>query len=151
MRKIFLYSLVLILSFSAEAQIQNLKLSTAPDPVFFKEMVYDFGKISQGRPVTHNFEIVNSGVAPLTVENVITSCGCTTPIWDKEPVAPGKTTKINVGYNSVAEGDFEKTITVVYNGGQTKVLSIKGHVWKTPDGPAPVNSSVKLLNQINKN
>lgn len=110
---------------------------------------YDFGKIPQGKPVTHVFELINSGTATIQIQNVHASCGCTTPEWNKDPIAPGESKKIKVGYNAAVNGPFEKTITVYYNQGQTKILYIKGEVWETPAEPAPANASVQLLKNIN--
>ena len=73
------------------------------------------------------------------------SCGCTTPEWTKTPVVSGGKTTIKVGYNSAAEGAFDKTITVYYNGGEVKVLNIKGTVWKTADQSAPTNQALKIF------
>lgn len=107
-----------------------------------KETEFDFGKIPQGKPVTHIFNVVNKGSVPLKISNVQASCGCTTPEWEREKVvAPGETTKITVGYNAAAEGPFTKPITITYNEGQTRVLNIKGEVWKTPTASAPENKT----------
>lgn len=119
--------------------------STTGDPLKIKETEHDFAKIPQGRPVFYNFEIANTGSQPLKLDNVQASCGCTTPEWSHDAIAPGATSIIKVGYNAVAEGYFDKTITVTYNGNQTKVLKIKGTVWKAPEGPAPANASVQFL------
>jgi len=110
-----------------------------------KESEYDFGKIAQGKPVTHVFEVVNTGNELLSLENVQASCGCTTPEWSKDPIAPGATQKITVGYNAATEGPFEKSITVFYNKGQMKTILIKGNVWKTPDQSAPKNNSIAIF------
>lgn len=111
----------------------------------FKEAEHDFSKIPQGKPVYYEFEIVNISTAPLKLENVTATCGCTTPIWNRDPIAPGASAIIKVGYNAAAEGYFEKFITVTYNTNQTKQLKIKGTVWKAPEGSAPVNTSVDFL------
>ena len=87
---------------------------------------------------------------PLIIANVQASCGCTTPEWSRDPIAPGTTAKIKVGYNAAAEGPFEKFITITYNTNQTKQIKIKGTVWKAPEGSAPANSSVDLLKKQNK-
>ena len=119
-----------------------------PDVLVVKETTHDFGKIPQGRPAHHVFEIVNTGTSPLKLENVQASCGCTTPDWSKEAIAPGASSKITVGYNAYAEGSFEKTVTILYNQGQTRLLVIKGTVYKAPPSSAPENSSVKFLKQV---
>lgn len=110
------------------------------------ETSFDFGKIPQGRPVTHNFEIKNNGKQPLILENVEASCGCTTPEWSQSPVAPGKTSVIKVGFNAGAEGQFSKTITITYNSGQVTTLAITGNVYGVPATSAPLNTSLSILN-----
>jgi len=119
--------------------------STSEDVLKLKETEHNFGKIPQGKPVYYSFEIVNTGSQPFTLDNVQASCGCTTPEWSQDPIAPGATAVIKVGYNAAAEGDFDKTITITYHTSQTKYLKIKGHVWKAPEGSAPANASVQFL------
>jgi Protein of unknown function (DUF1573) len=128
--------------------------TTAPavqdDVLQLKEPSHQFGKIPQGRPVTYSFEILNSGPAPLYLENVQASCGCTTPEWSREPIAPGATAQIKVGYNAYAEGHFAKTVTIFYNNGKTKLITIQGDVYKLPPSSAPENASVQFLKQTNQ-
>lgn len=111
-----------------------------------KETEYDFGKIPQGKPVTHIFEVLNIGTTSFKLENVQASCGCTTPDWNKEEtILPGKSSFVTVGFNAGAEGAFQKQITIAYNGGQNKVILIKGEVWKTPTTSAPINEGILEL------
>lgn len=111
-----------------------------------KEEVYDFGKIPQGKPVHHEFEITNTGTTPMKLMNVQASCGCTTPEWEKDKDIPaGGTSIIKVGYNAAAEGAFNKAITITYNDNQTKQITIKGEVWKTPAASAPTNAAANDL------
>jgi hypothetical protein len=151
MKRIFFAAITFVLFNSLKAQTvntaQKTDQSTAADPLSLKEDIYDFGTIPQGKPVFHFFEIANNGSVPLKLENVQASCGCTTPEWNKEPVAAGGTDKIKVGYNAAVEGDFQKFITITYNGNQTKQIRIKGTVWKAPPGSAPANASVQFLKQ----
>lgn len=121
----------------------------ADDALKLKESEHDFSKIPQGKPVYYTFEIVNTGKTALKLDNVAATCGCTTPEWSRDPIAPGGTAQIKVGYNAAAEGTFEKFITITYNTTQTKQLKIKGTVWKAPTGSAPVNASVELLKKQN--
>ena len=115
------------------------------DKIVVKETSFYFGKIMQGKPVFHDFQVVNLDTVPFVIDNVQASCGCTTPEWSREPIAPGGTSIIKVGYNSAAPGYFEKTITLMYGEGMTSMVSIKGNVWKTPEQPAPFNKSIALL------
>jgi len=127
-------------------QITQIK-PEMPDALLIKTAEFDFGKIPQGKPVFTFFEIMNTGTVPLKLDNVQASCGCTTPEWNHEPIAPGSTATIKVGYNAAAEGYFEKPITITYNTSQSKQLKIKGNVWKAPVGSAPANASVQFLKQ----
>jgi len=147
MKKILLYVLSFVAIASVNAQTES---SATVDVLLVKQTEFDFGKIPQGKPVYTTFEIVNQGSTPLKLDNVSASCGCTTPEWSRDEIAPGATAVIKVGYNAAAEGAFEKPITITYNGSQTKVLKIKGQVWKAPAGAAPSNSSVSFLkSQLN--
>ena len=118
---------------------------TTEDVLNLKETEHNFSLIPQGKPVYYNFEITNLSKDSLKLNDVHASCGCTTPEWGREPIAPGASAKIKVGYNAAAEGPFEKFITITYSGNQTKQLKITGTVWKAPEGSAPANASIDLL------
>jgi hypothetical protein len=141
MKKIIFLFITMTTFFVAGAQTQ----AVTEDVLQIKETSHDFGKIPQGKPVYYTFDIINTGKTELKLDNVQASCGCTTPEWSKDPIAPGATAKIKVGYNAAAENYFEKQITVTYNGTQSKQITIKGTVWKAPEGSAPVNTSIDLL------
>jgi hypothetical protein len=116
-----------------------------PEALGLKENEYDFGKIPQGKPVTHVFEVVNYGTDSLKISNVAASCGCTTPEWERnKAIEPNGSSEIKVGYNAASPGTFAKTITITYNDGQTKVITIKGEVWSTPASSAPENKTLKV-------
>ena len=148
MKKLSLSLFCLLSSFIIFAQSQPAE-SPKNDPLQVREMSYDFGKIPQGKPVTHVFVVSNSGTEPLILENVQASCGCTTPEWSKDPIPAGGTKEIKVGYNAATEGPFSKSITIFYNKGQVKSIVIKGDVWKTPEQSAPKNNSLSLLKNVN--
>lgn len=93
--------------------------------------LHDFGTIPEGPDVTYEFKFRNSGHAPLIISNANANCGCTSPIFPKEPILPGKTGTISVTYHTADHpGNFEKFVYVTSNaGGQSQVtLRIKGIV-----------------------
>lgn len=146
MKKILLLACFATFGFASQAQTAANTTTAKPVEVLqLKETSYNFGKIQQGRPVTHNFEIVNTGKEPLMLDNVQASCGCTTPEWSRDAIQAGASTTIKVGYNAAAEGDFTKTITIHYNNLQVKTLTISGSVFKAPTTSAPANASLSLL------
>jgi hypothetical protein len=124
--------------------------SSVADLLILKETTHNFGKIPQGRPAVYSFEVTNTGKEPLKLDNVQASCGCTTPEWSKDPIAPGTSANIKVGYNAYAEGSFTKTVSIFYHGNQTKLLTISGEVYKSPPTSAPENSSLQFLKQTNQ-
>jgi hypothetical protein len=90
---------------------------------------FDFGKIKQGTPVSHEFKFTNTGKVPLIITNVSASCGCTTPDWTKAMVPPGQSGFVKATFNAAALAPFNKTVTVVANTepGSTQLI-IKGEV-----------------------
>ena len=150
MKKIVSFFVIISsLILSAKGQTNNNSSIQKTDVLTLKEKTFDFGKIPQGRPVKHIFEVVNNGTDSLKISNVQASCGCTTPEWEKDKiVAPGKTTIITVGYNAATAGIFSKTITITYNNKQIKFITISGEVWKTPAASAPENKQLGDLEKL---
>lgn len=96
-----------------------------------EQNVYDFGTIKEADgPVSHTFTVKNTGDAPLVMTRVIASCGCTSPEWPKEPVAPGKTADVKVTYDPEGRpGMFAKTVAIYSNGKRgSYILTIRGKV-----------------------
>lgn len=99
---------------------------------------HDFGVVAEeGGPISHAFTFVNTGDAPLRIGQVKASCGCTTPSWSKEAIAPGDTGVVVAQYNPLNRpGTFRKSITVTSNANPaTQVLYIKGVVSPKPKTP----------------
>lgn len=99
--------------------------------IVFEEMIHDFGSFKEADGVqTTTFSFKNNGAAPLILSSVRASCGCTTPKWTREPIAPGATGTIDVAYNPKNRpGSFNKSVTVSSNAeNPTVVLRITGKV-----------------------
>ncbi len=88
-----------------------------PLPAFaFGESDHDFGTISEGDIVDHVFAFTNDGDAPLIISSATASCGCTVPLWPKEPIPVGGTGEIKVQFNSRNKpGIQNKTVTITAN------------------------------------
>lgn len=77
---------------------------------------YNFGKIKAGVKARHVFKFKNTGKEPLIIADAKASCGCTTPSWPKEPIAPGKTAELVVEFDSSGKfGGQSKRVTIVAN------------------------------------
>ncbi len=105
---------------------------------------YDFGTIKQGDIVDHVFKFKNVGTKPLVISNIGVSCGCTTPDWTKEPVAPGKTGTLSAKFNSAGKmGMQTKVLTIESNsaaGASTATLT--GNVVEATAAAAPATADL---------
>ncbi len=99
------------------------------------ERTYNFGTIAEEKGLTsHTFEIKNTGDAPLVINRITASCGCTQPEWSREPIAPGKTGHVKVTYNPKGRpGPFYKTVSIFSNAKRgSYTLAVKGDVTPKP-------------------
>lgn len=114
----------------------------ANSTVKFEKTVYDFGNLTEGDDATAEFTFKNNGNEPVIIQNVRPACGCTTPYWSKEPIAPGKTGVVKASYGTQGRpGAFNKSITVTSTAGK-EILYIKGTVKKAPTSSVPSNTSM---------
>lgn len=99
--------------------------------IAFREETHDFGVVEEdGGPVTHSFVFTNNGNRDIKIVQVQASCGCTTPDWTREPIAPGEEGFIQAQYNPRGRpGFFNRSLTVVTDVSPEPVtLHIKGRV-----------------------
>ena len=100
-------------------------------PLQFREEIFDFGSVKEeAGPALHEFLFTNNSGRPIKILSVQASCGCTTPSWSKDPVAPGKTGFIQASYNPKGRpGYFNKSLTVTTDlESNPVILQIKGQV-----------------------
>lgn len=77
----------------------------------------DFDTLVQGARFDTTIHFTNSGKAPLLIESVKGSCGCTVAKdWPREPLAPGESASFKVSFNSEGkQGQQHNSITIVAN------------------------------------
>lgn len=93
--KYILYIIILILNLPAIAQ-------NSIATVEFEKLKYDFGTIQESAgDVSHTFAFKNIGDKPFIVNAVNVTCGCTTPVWDKAPLMPGKGGTITITFDPI--------------------------------------------------
>ncbi|MEL6591500.1 MAG: DUF1573 domain-containing protein [Bacteroidota bacterium] len=126
LRIFFSLALILLLAAPSWAQ-QDTKIK-------FEKTTHDFGTLEKGAKCEYTFQFTNVSENPIKLGRVKASCGCTTPSYTKEEVAPGSTGTIHVKYNSQRVGAFNKTVTVTYDSVERPiVLYIKGRVNNVED------------------
>ncbi|WP_251620368.1 DUF1573 domain-containing protein [Odoribacter lunatus] len=128
MRKLLFLFLTIIplIAFSQKAKIE------------FEKTSHDFGTISEnGGAAVYDFVFKNTGDAPLILNNVRASCGCTTPSWSRQPIAPGETGSIKVSYDPRHRpGRFNKSVTIHSNASNAVTsVTINGTVTSKPADP----------------
>jgi len=85
----------------------------------FKATSHDFGKIKQGDVVNHEFVFKNEGGAPLVVDKVETTCGCTAALVSEKRIAPGEDGKIKTTFDTRGySGRLTRYIYLVSNDGE---------------------------------
>ncbi len=96
----------------------------------FEKTEHDFGSFKESDgPVTCVFKFTNTGKGMLVIHQAIATCGCTVPIYPKEPIKPGESGEIKITYNGKGRraGEFEKNITIRANTKeQIHRLKVKG-------------------------
>src|ERR1051325_5941141 len=107
-----------------------------PLPAFkFATLEHDFGQIREGDKVAYTYNFQNNGQAPLIIQGVQPTCGCTAPDWSKEPIPVGGSGFVKVEFDSNGkQGIQNKTVTVSANTWpKTLVLRFKAQVNPKPE------------------
>ena len=111
-----------------------VKENETPNPnapvMAFAEKEFDFKDITADSKVHHTFAFTNAGKTPLLIADATASCGCTTPNWTKDPIAPGAKGTLEVQFDSHGkQGLISKQVSVRANTQPSiTVITIKGNV-----------------------
>lgn len=118
--------LLLTVAFITATVVINAKGEVGAHIDFVKK-THDFGTIDEkGGPVRCEFEFTNTGDAPLAIISATASCGCTRPIFPKEPVKPGKTGVVKVTFLPDGHpGEFSKDVKLRTNAKGQKRVTLK--------------------------
>jgi hypothetical protein len=131
--------------------------SPAPQPrIEFPEITFDFGSVYQNEEVTHVFTFRNAGNAPLKIESVKSTCGCTAALSEAKEIAPGAASSVKVTFRSGSYRDrVTKHVTVDSNDPTqprvtlTMVGVVKVEVEVKPGG-VYLGSSVKVGEKVER-
>lgn len=109
----------------------------------FENKEHNFGTIDQGDKVNYTFRFKNTGKTDLLITNATSSCGCTIPEYPKEPIKPGKSSKIKVSFNSAGKKGLQmKTITLTTNTiNQREIVLIKASIQIKPEKHSGITSN----------
>ncbi len=105
-----------ITSADLEALEAQKELAGKLPKIELDKVEHDFGTINEGEVVETEFIVKNTGETDLIIADAKGSCGCTVPVWPKEPIAPGQSAPIKVSFDSTNKpGKQSKTVTLTTN------------------------------------
>jgi Protein of unknown function (DUF1573) len=102
--------------------------------IVLEETDVNFGEVTEGAVVKHTFKFKNTGNQPLLISDIRTTCGCTVPEWNHNPMPSGSIDKIDVKFNTEGKQDMQtKKITIIANTfpAETEII-LRGVVKVTP-------------------
>jgi hypothetical protein len=149
-----LFSLLVLISISLNAQTNPIPVKTEGDlqkeamiekaktqavaevavertnaKMTFESLTVDYGTIENGGEPLRTVKFTNTGTEPLVIKNARGSCGCTVPTWEKNPIAPGQSSTIEIRYDTKRTGPINKSVTITTNEGpDNHVLQVIGTV-----------------------
>ena len=130
MKKFILFASLCTVSAQLFAQTAPVKAQVQKDinkVLKFSNDNYNMGNIAYGKPSEFNVTIENISSAPITLNNVQVSCGCTTPKFQaNEVIAPGQKTVVTLGFNGSAMGNFTKNATIFLSDNLIKTVNFYG-------------------------
>jgi hypothetical protein len=125
---IFVFGLVLAVAFVACGPAGQPDIQLASDHVAL-------GTVTNGQVEQFEVEVRNDGSAPLTIEAVTTSCGCTSASVSPETIQAGEAGILAVSYDSGAHGpefsgEVERQVFIASNDPDTRevILDLSANV-----------------------
>jgi hypothetical protein len=86
---------------------------------------FDFGRVRPRRTLRKEFRLLNFGDAPLVIERISRSCGCTKATTDIDTLQPGESTPLKVEMETrTSSGPIENSVLVRSNDPETPALRI---------------------------
>ncbi len=116
-----LIAVMVMLSLSVALSAVTLAQKTGAPKLVVEKADHDFGKVIEGKVVTHTFKLRNEGSADLVIKNVSPACGCTASDFTKV-ITPG------------GEGTVTLTVkTEGMNGKQSRYADVISNDVKSPN------------------
>lgn len=120
-----LTALAVLASFVATPLCADEKAAAAPR-IQVEPESFDFGRAQQGKTLRKDFTIRNFGDAPLVIEGVSTTCGCTAALAAQDHVAPGGRTELRVTFETrTFSGKVERDVLVRSNDPKTPLARVR--------------------------
>ncbi len=129
------FGAILLIAACAAGPAAAAPAQTPAPRAVFKTAAHDFGTVKQGDVLTCEFVFRNEGGAPLVVEKVETTCGCTAALVSEKTVAPGREGKVKASFDTRGySGRMSRFIYIVTNegGNRRHELSLSADIQVPP-------------------
>lgn len=106
-------------------------LISDPTVVWLTDTTHDLGDLKVKETYYHEFKFANVSGAPIHIDNIRPSCGCTLPNWSRDWIQPDSTATIKVEFRPNNPGYVRKQIKVYFNSQrQAEKLYLEAYVEK---------------------
>ena len=92
--------------------------------------MHDFGDIKEGKIVSIDLKLKNSGGVPLIIEKIITQCGCTTTDKPESPILPNDFAVIIITFDSSGKNGFVRKSITIDSNEETKVFVFTANIMR---------------------
>ncbi len=113
------------------AKLSPKQIEKAPK-IVVAEHSFDYGTVTLGQEVKHDFMIKNEGQSDLIIHKKSASCGCTSAELKSMVLKPGQSEPVSVTLRTDKVGEITVTITLITNDPKDSkiILFIRGTVTK---------------------
>jgi hypothetical protein len=124
--------------------ILALTLGVTPaDPLASPAPAADRGEVRTGPPLTHTFELVHAGPAPIIITGVESACGCLKPTVSKNNLQPGERAAVTVTVNTLTQPPGANTWTT-----RVRYRAAAATPSVLPDAELELKLSAKLIREV---
>ncbi len=102
----------------------------AQSPLRIEPTELVMGDLLPNTPVEKTVRLTNTGSSPIKILKALADCGCTTPTWPEEPIAPGESVETTITMDAGTQQGVElvKRVTFDLEGMDPVFLTVKGRV-----------------------
>ncbi|MFA4889558.1 MAG: rhodanese-like domain-containing protein [Candidatus Omnitrophota bacterium] len=114
MIKVLIVACLGILLFASDGRSEQEIAVNKACKIDIKPESWDFGKITEPKVISREFEVKNTGNDVLTIKNITTSCGCTTVSISSKDISPGRSATLNLKIDTRQINSSGKSTRHVY-------------------------------------
>ena len=132
--------IIAILTSAVILSLPSAGTALAQSSLLIKEPIFDFGYVPQNSTISHVYWLYSNGKAPLKIESIQPGCGCTKAPLEKDVIAVGDSTQLEIIYSSrMYSGPQTKRPAIESNEGKIKkYLQFSANVYQDPNSTRPI-------------